>query len=79
MSDLTPEQNQAITNAAGITWEDIVEMYKKLTSRPGPLELPAMYGFKVVKIDNFEQFHRDVTLVTVEIPNEVFERLPWNR
>lgn len=33
-----------------------------------------LYSFKVVKVDNLTQFHRDVTLITVEIPNEVIEQ-----
>lgn len=38
-------------------------------------ELTALYGHRVVAVDAHREFIRDVTLVTVEIPNELLERV----
>jgi hypothetical protein len=34
----------------------------------------SLYGFNIVKIDGLTQFQRDVTLITIEVPNELLEQ-----
>lgn len=35
--------------------------------------MQTLYGMKVVRVDNISEFYRDVTLITVEVPNKVLE------